>query len=189
MYYSQEPLKTNAIIGRIQLILGGLIILFFGSILVSFIVNGEDATIDAYILLSIIIYLGIRLSKAGYKRAELIKVFKNYMNKLPEKSIYSMDDLANELGDSPEVIKENLQMMMEKRFFSENLKGAYINKEKNTLIFPNFIEEEYEDDEESESDDNPDEEFRVLNCPNCGGINRVKIGRTQECEFCGSSIN
>lgn len=34
-----------------------------------------------------------------------------------------------------------------------------------------------------------EDKFDIVQCPNCGGNNQIKIGFVQECRFCGSKIS
>ncbi len=38
-------------------------------------------------------------------------------------------------------------------------------------------------------EDNADQKFDIVKCPNCGGNNHIKIGFLQECKFCGSKVS
>ena len=144
--------------GTRQLI-GGLLIGFFSVFLI---IMGSPMGI-LLILLSIFgVVSGAYRIEKEWKKFERQERYKNYINHVVMKNITSMEKIAAIENIPYEVVKEELQTLIDKGYFQGKL-----DLEKKQIRL----------------DKNP-ESGKVIHCPNCGASNIIQeYGRT-ECGYC-----
>lgn len=107
--------------------------------------------------------------------------YKKYLSIIVNQGITSIDSIASASSVSYEAAKKDIEKMIDKGYFS----GAYINDGSRELVLPRA------DYKESMEQNNNEQhmETKVVVCKSCGANNTVIVGKTAECEFCGSPIN
>lgn len=115
--------------------------------------------------------------------------FKKYVAHLSIDPTASLENIAISTGTSVDVVKKNLQFMINKNFFY----NAYIDANNNRLVLPS-MKNNMNQTEQKTSVNNvtPDVQERIVYstcyCPKCGGINQIIQGSVAECDFCGSNL-
>lgn len=187
--YSNEPIVKKKKVAAMQVVIGGPITVLGGLIAIGLTMNGSGAGIGLIIVLYVLTAIGLKILHLGAKNRKLINNFKAYIEILPEQSVCPLSQISSELGYSIELVKINLQKMIDKNVFVDDLSGAYIDKNKNNLVFPNFPEVTSTYKKTESENNNTEEDYNIINCPNCGGINKVRNNLVQECEYCGTLIS
>ncbi|MCI2106724.1 MAG: hypothetical protein LKK00_08410 [Intestinimonas sp.] len=177
---SKSVVIISTIISKIQIILGGLLILIFTISLIGLIDAPDTFSLIIEIILLI---LSVFLLYKGINRGKLIKLFKNYVQRLSTDCTHSISLLADNTGTSVDVVKSNLQKMISKNYFL----NAYIDEKRNCIVFPQAGETEPTVSSESSAADS-DVEYQTVICKGCGAENKIPIGSTRECEYCGSLL-
>ena len=189
---TRTKLILSTIVEKVQLILGIVIVLFFGLMTVAGLTDEELSADKAFIVVMIIIDLiGVILIVLSAIRHRLIKNFKKYVELLSNDPTGSIPNLAAALGVGEDVVVKNLEKMIKKKYFA----NAYIDRNQNRVCLPN--RETAPSAQEgvphvtvpntSQAAPAADQMTTVI-CPGCGGVNTVRKGCVAECEYCGSSI-
>jgi len=184
MKQSKTAIMKSQIIEKMQLIAGIFITIFCG---IPAIVSTTDGhtKIDIIIAIYILTAIGIVLIVFSRKRHNLIKNFRLYVSQLSVNQTGSIEKLAAGLGASQDVVRANLKIMLNRKYFA----NAFIDVAENRIIFPTSTTVDTSLDINSlPGQYNDSVEFAVVNCKSCGGANRVQVGRTSQCEYCGSYI-
>lgn len=116
----------------------------------------------------IIAAIGVGLIVLSRKRNKLLKKFNEYSKILSMDSTGSIENLANTISTSQDIVKENFKKMINSNYFG----NAYIDEKVNRIILPQYNNENV-----------------TVKCNNCGGINKVIKGKICACDFCGSPLN
>lgn len=188
---SKTALIVSQIIEKVQLILGILILGFFGLGTIGGLTDEELGSDTAFLVTMIIFDLiGVLLIVLSRLRHKLIKNFKKYVSLLSNDPSGSIANLAVALGTSEATVNSNLEKMIKKKYFS----NAYIDKAQNRIVLPNHVAAPAEAVNTSAnaapsapvSTGAP--EMTTVICKGCGGVNTVPKGGVAECEYCGSGI-
>lgn len=185
MNKSKVKVVVNGIIQKIQMIVG-ICAATFG--VLGFLVSiGHIDSMDIFMCMFFIV-IGALLIYFSMKRSKLAKTFKIYVQMLSNDKTYSIENLASQLGTSQDVVKENLKLLIYKKFFV----NAYIDVEGNCVVFPqttNIVHTNIQQSTDIEQNTNQATiEYKTATCKNCGGIGKIQKGTVSDCEFCGSKI-
>jgi len=181
MNSSKAAIVVSQIIEKLQLISGIIITILFGITLIASI-GDKKAGAGITITMFVITALGVLLIVFSRKRKKLINDFKTYVQRLSADPTGSINNLAAGLGTSQDVVKNNLNMMIKKRYFS----NAYIDTENNRVVF-SVVSEQQQTNAPKASQSNI--EYITVTCKSCGGINKVIKGTVGECDYCGSPLS
>lgn len=192
---SKTALIVSQIIEKVQLILGILILGFFGLGTIGGLTDEELGSDTAFLVTMIIFDLiGVLLIVLSRLRHKLIKNFKKYVSMLSNDPTGSIANLAAALGTSEANVNSNLEKMIKKKYFS----NAYIDKAQNRIVLPNHVAAPAAQPAEtvhtsanaapSASVNAGASEMTTVICKGCGGVNTVPKGGVAECEYCGSGI-
>lgn len=188
---TRTKLILSTIVEKVQLILGIVIVLFFGLMTVAGLTDEELSADKAFIVVMIVMDLmGVLLIVLSAVRHQLIKNFKKYVALLSNDPTGSISNLASALGTEEETVIKNLDKMIKKKYFA----NAYIDRDQNCLCFPNREQAPLTDMAPHQGDRNEPQsapaaaQMTTVVCKGCGGVNAVQKGCVVECEYCGSSI-
>lgn len=184
MNSSKTAIVVSQIIEKLQLMIGIFIIIIFGLAAIICTFDGETDA-GAVIAMYVCAAVGVLLIVLSRKRKKLIKNFKIYVIRLSTDPTGSIDNLAIGLGTSPDVVKKNIQKMIDKKYFV----NAYIDTNANRIVFPMSSNMKSGSKQEFQ---NPtpqtNVEYDSITCKNCGGLNKTIKGNVYECDFCGSPL-
>ncbi|WP_310601649.1 hypothetical protein [Anaerosporobacter sp.] len=184
MNKNKGTLFISKLIEKIQLCIGAILVFVCGFGLISCIVDQE---VDTSTLVTAIVFigLGIWLIKLSRARKKLVFNFRAYVAYLSTDPTGSIEELANSMGTSSDVITSNLKQMIQKKFFV----NAYIDSVNKRIVFPNMhVSNTQNSAQFATYNQAKDVEYMTVTCKNCGGINKIAVGKVEECEYCGSPI-
>lgn len=189
---TKTKLILSTIVEKVQLILGIVIVLFFGLMTVAGLTDEELSSDKAFTVVMVVMDLiGVLLIVLSAIRHQLIKNFKKYVAMLSNDPSGSISNLASALGTEEETVIKNLDKMIKKKYFA----NAYIDRDQNRLCFPNREQAPSTDTDSYQGDLNEPPQsaptaaqMTTVVCKGCGGVNAVQKGCVAECEYCGSSI-
>lgn len=182
----KAAIVVSKIIEKIQLILGCIIVAFFGlGGLISLTDDQKDGTGTAVVII-IFIVLGYWLIYLSRKRNKLIHNFKYYVPIIAEDPTGSLENLAGAMGTSIDVVKKNLQKMIQKKYFVD----AYLDPVGNRIVFPSMQQHIQVRSQQMQdtTGDASGVEYTTVTCRSCGAVNKIVIGNVSECEYCGTQI-
>ena len=136
---------------------------------------------DDVSMITFFIIAGISLILLGNSMTKNAGKYKKYLSIIVNQNITSIDNIAAANTVSYDVAKKDIQKMIDNGYFS----GAYINDGTRELVLPqnrhaeNTLQNDYEQNVQT----------KVVTCKSCGARNTVVVGKTGECEFCGSPID
>ena len=184
MKQSKTTIVVSQIIEKLQLMVGILIAIVFGLSAIICMTDGYTM-MDIIIVMYIFTIMGIVLIVLSRKRHNLIKSFRTYVSYLSVNPTGLIENLAEDLGASQDIIKKNLSIMIDRKYFA----NAYIDETENRIVFPasNMVDTSLDKNHSAEQN-NTNSEFIDVNCKSCGGKNRILKGRTSQCDYCGSYI-
>ncbi|WP_455715022.1 hypothetical protein [Anaerosporobacter sp.] len=190
---SKSALVISKIIEKIQLCVGWFLIIIFGMSTILTLVDRSG--IKESIISTIFTGLGIWLIILSRKRKKLISDFRTYITMLSSDPTGSIENLALNLGTSQDVVINNLQQMIIKKYFV----NAYIDSSNNRVVLAhagvkkNTVPNAYSNIQTAsnpniDKKNEKEEEYISVTCKSCGGINKITKGEVGECEYCGSPI-
>lgn len=206
MNRSKAAIVMSAIIEKMQLIAGILILLVFGLCTIVALGDAELASKGFLPMCLVLDAIGILLIFLSRRRHRLIVDFKKYVSAISGDPTGSIANLAAATGTSQDVVKKNLNAMIQKKYFV----NAHINYETNRIIIGNTVGNNnpqmtttvkyttkqviipgvsHPQQTSAAQPAIPKIEYVSYTCKNCGGMNRVVKGQSGECDFCGSPIN
>ena len=190
MNRSKAAIVVSQIIEKIQIIIGGswafmMIIGILGTVF------GPNADAPTVIVCLALALLGVWMVWCGIRRKKMRLEFRKYIVELSNDPTGTIDNLAAATGKSVDVVKKNLQFMIQKGYFA----SAYIDERQNKLVLANR-EQKVAAQSQSQAFNNMNPqphsvekiEYVTCTCPNCGGINKIVKGGSTECDFCGSPL-
>lgn len=151
------------------------------------------AQLGAFGIIVLVIFdiIGILFVLSARKTFKLIKEFKKYVAVIACSPDGYIPDIAASLGKSENVVKENLELMIKKKYFI----NAFIDANENCFVIANKnkveqFTQECEDDADTYSDNAVPQSNKMVTvtCKGCGAVNTIPKGAVRECEYCGSSI-
>lgn len=179
---SKATIVINEIIQKMQMIIG-VFLIFFGIAGICTFIGQFDS--GAIFVIIFCLGVGSWLINSSVKKKRLIKNFRTYVQELSNDPTGSIYNLASATGTSVDVVKNNLQNMINKKFFV----NACIDAQSNCIIFP-AINNNINDTQSNvpRNTNHSEIEYVSVTCKNCGGTNTVIKGKVSECDFCGSPI-
>ena len=97
--------------------------------------------------------------------------YKGYIRCVGNEKLTSIDEIAAEFGVTYEKAEKELFAMIKKEYFA----GAYIDRAQRIIVMPEGKE--------------PEGKWTVVICPSCGGDNKIAVGTTCDCKFCGKTLS
>ena len=124
----------------------------------------------------IILHIGFQLQKKEMQ-------FRQYLTCVLQQGITSINQISSLVHNTPSDVVSVLNEMIQSQYFG----NAYIDPVRQLLVFPNrqnanTVSQNY-------TNRTAPVKTEIVICKNCGGNTTVVIGRTCECEFCGSPIS
>lgn len=171
--------KASLTTGRLVIICGLTSLAF--SLMGLLVSLSEGIKSDDVNMIIFFVAAGIGLLLFGNSMIKNARKYKKYLSIIVNQNMTSIDNIAAANTVSYDEAKKDIQKMIDKGYFS----GAYINDGTRELVLPqvkqteNIVQSNYEEPVET----------KVVTCKNCGANNTVIVGKTSECEFCGSPIN
>lgn len=187
---SKVAIAVSKTVSIVQLLAGIVIVFIFGLCDIVYLADEEyaaDTGVGIFILFLVFVALGIWLIVLSRKKTKLIKEFKKYVTVISCSPDGYIPDLAVSLGTSEDVVRNNLELMIRKKYFS----NAFIDHSSNSIVIAN------RQNAQSAASANtgayahaaaPAAQMVTVKCKGCGGINTVQKGSIKECDYCGSSI-
>ncbi len=181
----EEDIWTNMGCGTILLIPGLIAI----AIVIGYVGNSPmtNEVARAFIGPLVFIVLGVCCFVwAGMNSSEL-KEFKKYVAVISNDPSGYIPNIAATLGTSENVVKSNLEIMIQKGYFE----SAFIDENSNCIVFANIQTTQTAPTSTNVSakvPKVPGVEMVTVKCSGCGGINTIVKGQTGECDYCGSAI-
>ena len=179
---SKPKITALTLWGKLLSIIGYAIIIFY---LIGFfaIITNPEGKLGAgeWIILLVFLFLftgvGLLLIIPGYKIKKRLKRFRTYVAIISAEHTTSLDLIALKLNQSIDFVKNDLQKMIDKKYFA----SAYIDKENNEIVIAGL------------SFEKPNNELEITNaqeveCKGCGAMNTKQMGSASKCQYCGSSI-
>ncbi len=191
MNNSKTAIVISSIIEKVQLIGGICIAGLFGLVCLVGFSEFEDGDMAALIFCIIITALGVLMIVFSRKRHRLIQSFKTYVTILSNDPTGSIANLAMKTGTSEDVVRNNLELMIKKRYFA----NAAIDRSTDCILFPNhgtsqpFVNQANTNNN-AFSPRAAEEAVKMvtITCKGCGAVNTIVRGKVSECEYCGSSL-
>lgn len=186
---SKTAIITNTIISKVEIIIGIAIMALFGITTIYGLFHikvGSDFI--AVIILLLIVLAGFKIFSMGRKTSKLIKLFKEYVSRLSSDPSGSISNLASSIGASEDIVKNNLEIMMKKKYFA----NAYIDGESNCIVFSNREQHREQYNNDNLNMNNKEElktkEYITVTCNGCGATNKIAKGEGGECDYCGTPL-
>ena len=172
--------ETNLQIYKILIIVGGLLVgigVFIAATYIPLFAVGEFGKKEmAEGAAAVIVYAGagmaliIPISIQKNKRAK----FRKYVNLILHQQITDLDMIANIMQKKYRIVDKDVQTLIGSRYFE----GAYIDKRSRVIVFPYGVPQMVAGEHRE----------TVVICNNCAATNKVIVGQTKICEYCGSAI-
>jgi len=105
-----------------------------------------------------------------------VKRFKRYISIISINGTNSLRDIANTTGKHVDYIKNDLQIMINKKF----LLNAYIDEAKGEIFIGGWKKDAFGYGEGVDLEN--------IFCPSCGALTVKPVGETVRCEFCGGAV-
>ena len=175
MKTSKTAVAVSTVQGKIASIIGySLSIIVFLALLGFIIELAEDGTSDLAGIIFVIFLAGcgVLFILKGIQIKKRIKRFRKYVSLISIQNMTSLNDLAVNTEKSAAFVKEDLQKMIQKKFFAH----AVINIQTNEIIIQGV------------NNNRPLVQTRGAVCRNCGANGRVTSGQINECDYCGSIL-
>lgn len=185
MNKSKAAIVVSQIIEKIELVLGwaggALWVLTMVVCIAEPMDSGKGAVvITCLILIAIHVFLIVK----GRERKKMRLMFKTYVSQLSIDPTGTIANIASATGQSTDQTKKNLQYMLKHKFFN----NAYIDEANDRIVLQSQRTDSYVQTPVNQGTQNVQTEMRTCNCPNCGGVNKIAVGKVAECDFCGSVI-
>lgn len=137
----------------------------------------------------ILIGLSVLLIRKANKIAKLIDTFKQYVTIISNVPNGFIPDIASSLNTSEDVVRNNLELMISKKYFV----NAYIDRNLNSIIIANrqatLNTAQQTNQPATPSHVNAQSvQMVTTKCDGCGAVNTVQKGTVGECDYCGSLI-
>ena len=144
----------------------------------------------AYIIfVLILIGLSVLLIRKANKIAKLIDTFKQYVTIISNVPNGFIPDIASSLNTSEDVVRNNLELMISKKYFV----NAYIDRNLNSIIIANR-QAAANTAQQTNKPATPSQvnaqsvQMVTAKCEGCGAVNTIQKGTVGECDYCGSPI-
>ncbi len=137
---------------------------------------GGDEYIEALwpcLLFTVVFFIWGSNSKARSNR------YKKYIKLVLIERKLKVEDIANSLGLSKQIVRADLIKMSAKNYFP----AGYFDISSDSMAFP------YRDAWKEYPEPTIKVELKVVTCKGCGASNTVLEGAVAECEYCGSKLS
>ncbi len=171
----------SQVIEKTEMIVGWVWLIFF-SLMAFVCMFDKELEVGFKIFFWILALVAVPVISDGRRRKKLRLEYKKYVAHLSNSQTGSLDQMAAELGTSVDVVRENLEKMIKKKF----LVNVYIDYRENRLVTASNAQNNAAT--ASLEENAPDVEYVACTCKNCGGANRIPKGAVAECDYCGSSL-
>ncbi len=182
MNKSKVAIVMGQITGWVQLISGISLSVFFGlftAFCIGQIVTGDTSDMGVFLMFLFLTIVGVILFLLAKRNMKLINEFKKYVSVISVERIDSINKLAATVGESPEIVRKNLEKMIKRNYFV----NAYINYENETLVIANANVLNFDLKQVINEG-----EYNICNCKRCGAVSKIKAGAVAKCDYCGSPI-
>lgn len=186
MNKSKVSIAVSQIIEKIEKIAGICWAGLFGLVALTSMFDDEADGVGMILIMWGFCAAGIAVFNAGKKRTKMRLEFKKYVTQLSVDPSGSLENLASATNTSVDVVKQNLQYMIKKKFFTD----AFINEQANRLVLPSMAQRVQQQVQplQNVAPGRAQPELVACTCPCCGGMNKITKGTTGECDFCGSPL-
>lgn len=133
MNKSKSAIVLSTIVEKIQLIVGIFLAIIFGACTIISIAEPLLGASGFLVFCIIVDAISVILIVFSRKRHNLIRDFKSYVAILSNDPTGSIENLAASSGTSVDVVKKNLQKMIDRKYFY----NATIDHSSNCIILPN----------------------------------------------------
>lgn len=194
MKNSKVAIAVSKLVSIVQMFVGMFFLVFFGISTLMYLFDAELAAthgIFSFVICLVFDALGVMLVIFSERRSKLIKEFKKYVSVISSEQTDSIASLASAMGISPDVVKRNIELMIERNYFV----NTHINEETGCIIIGSGTNNQQREarpipqTNTAQSQSESHTQMIQLTCRCCGGINRIAKGSVSECDFCGSPIN
>lgn len=154
-----------------------IVLILFGIVGISEYYSKNDSS-DLILAIFIFIIPGLICGYFALKRTKKLKIYNKYSSYINIRKKVSIDEMCNNLNMPYDTTINILTEMINKKVID-----AYIADDK---IILNGV---YDTNENLTT--NPTtkkEETKIVKCPECGAKNTVTVGKTKECEYCGTLL-
>lgn len=187
MNTSKAAVILNSILGKVLIIIGYVIGAFFLLGLIISIVNNSTSSTNRIVIFfmsSAFLFLAVLLIIQGSKIKKIIKRFKKYVGLISMKNMTSLDSIASSTSQSIDFVRNDIQRMIDKRFFA----AAYIDTNKNEIVIlnPNMNAQQIQTNYNIYK--NTAQKVEQIMCSGCGANNLIRKGIASVCEFCGAPL-
>jgi hypothetical protein len=129
----------------------------------------------------IVIGFGVLLIYYGIKIKKRLRRFKNYIQIITTENTTSLKSIAGKTSQSVDFVMKDIKEMTYKKYFVD----AYIDENAYEIVLKNR-----ENNVNSvQVENNIASEMITVTCKGCGAANSVSVGKSNECEFCGSNLS
>jgi len=176
----RNSIVKSTIIEKMEIVAGWIIIFMILLVLMGLFVSNS---IRIYEIITVVLFLsiGIGFIVVGNNRKKFRLSFQEYVKIVSNEPVGSIRRIATQKGVSFNECKNQLQDMIDKRFFE----NAYINEEGDRIIIPISSFNKIDKDELRI---NKNEAYVTCFCPKCKGVNLKIKKRQTKCDFCGFII-
>lgn len=195
MNNSKVAIAVSKTVSIIQMISGIAFVFMFGICIIMYLTDKEfSAETGVAFLIFCLVFdaLGIWLITLSRKKSKLMKEFKRYVAVVSADPDGYIPDIAAALGTSQDVVQQNLELMIKKKYFA----NAYIDRNSGCIVIANKQNAASNAESQPKASasaynsnvSTPTIEMVTVKCKGCGGINTIQKGTVGECDYCGSSI-
>lgn len=188
---TKVAVTISKLVSLVQLLVGICILFLFGLCTIMYLSDAQfRAEMDmgtAFLICCIILdVIGVVFIIFARKRSKLVKEFKKYVCYISNDPSGSIEGLAAAVGSSEDVVKKNLDTMINRNYF----RNARVDQRTNCIVFENKAKKQsnHPDKKGNEMGNTLQIEYTTVTCKCCGGINKIVKGSVTECEYCGSPI-
>lgn len=193
MNKSKVALAVSMTISIVQAILGWITLGIFGLCTVLYLFDQEfQDDVGAAFLVVCLVFdaLGVMLLLFSKKHKKLNSEFKKYVYYISAEPTGSINNIAAAMGESVDLVKSNLRLMIDRNYFS----NAYIDEQRNCIVISNRAQSGISAELANNNPVVPQQnrapmELVSVTCRCCGAPKTITRGMVANCDFCGSSIN
>lgn len=175
--------KASLNSGRILVIIGWILLVLGVFYIIGSIAEPTITAGQVFSGLLLFVGGGIALIVVGRRNKRNAQKYKKYIDMVVNQNIKDIDTIACVMNLPYEVVKSDLQNMIDKEYFL----NAYIDESKGEIIIVHKQRQDY--NKEANANFNSNVQMVVVTCKGCGAKNKILQGSVGECEFCGSPIS
>jgi len=176
---SRVAVVVSTIMGKVLSILGYGIAILGLLIIITFVTDGDYA--DLHIFIIVLVIPGVILIILGARIKRRIRRFRTYVSIITG-GMDSLDIIAVQTKRAPDFVVSDIQMMINKRYFS-NAIIDFVNNRVIMLGRPTPT-----DMHVPPTPTNYQSVFKNATCSGCGANHIKEQGEVVTCEYCGSPI-